>query len=97
MQGNTTHRGDNGLFRSALLLSGFFEHSEDTIFNDKSKNFRRLKLWFADRVFNAPQEQQQALEKLLREAFGDRILCMYFQPSYSRWSQYKSLCIRLKD
>jgi len=97
MQGNTTHRGDAGLFRSALLLAGFFERSECSIFNDKSKNFRRLKLWFADSVFNAPQEQQQALEKLLREAFGDRILCMYFQPSYARWQPLWSLCIRLKD
>lgn len=97
MQGNTTHRGDNGLFRSALLLAGFFERAEGSIFNDKHKNFRRLKLWYSTPVFNAPQEQQQVLEKLLREAFGDRIISMYFQRGYSRWTPIYQLCIRLKN
>lgn len=88
---------DIGKFRAALLLAGFFEPAECLIYNDKSKGFRRLKLWFGTTVFNAPQEQQQALEKLLRELFGDRILSMYFIDGYSRWRPAVSLCIRLKD
>lgn len=97
--GNTTHRGDIGLFRSALLLAGFFNQSEGTIFNDfrKIEGFRRLKLWFADSVFNASQEQQKALEGYLREAFGDRILSMYFTSTPGWFGGAYSLCIRLKD
>lgn len=101
MQGNTTHRGDTGLFRSALLLAGFWNASEGTIFNDDSKakpkqSTRRLKLWFADSVFNAPLEQQWALEGYLREAFGDRIIKMEFIPG--GWNNdWKSLTIRLRD
>lgn len=97
--GNTTLRGDIGLFRSALLLAGFFHQSEGTIFNDDNKDHttRRLKLWFADSVFNAPQEQQRALEHWLREAFGDRILAMYFVSGYCWYERAYSLCIRLKD
>lgn len=88
---------DTKLFRAALLLSGFFERSECLIFNDKRNNFRRLKLWFATPVFNAPQKQQQALEQLLRETFGNRILSMYFVKA-ERWHGVTwSFCIRLKD
>jgi hypothetical protein len=90
-------KGDLGLFRGALLLAGFFERSECLVFNDKRSGFRRLKLWSASAVHSAPQEQQLALEKYLREAFGDRIISMYFIPAY-RWpSAACSLCIRLKD
>ena len=89
---------DRKLFRSALLLAGFFDKSESTIFNDRHKDgSRRLKLWFAEQVFAAPQEQQQALEQYLREAFGDRIRSMYFSNG-SRWQhKWKALCIQLKD
>ena len=85
MQGNTTYRGDIGLFRACLMLAGFPATSESSIFNDDSKAkpkkpTRRLKLWFADSVFNASQEQQWALEGFLREAFGDRIIKMEFIP-----------------
>lgn len=97
--GNTTLRGDIGLFRGALLLSGFCNHSDSTIFNDNNKDHttRRLKLWGGDAIFNASQAQQRELEHWLREAFGDRILCMYFINGYSWWDTVKSLCIRLKD
>lgn len=100
-KGNTTYRGDIGLFRGALMLAGFFSRSECSIFNDNSKDntTRRLKLWFGDAVFEAPQEQQWALEGFLREAFGDRILSMYFTHDtgwQGRSAGCKSLCIRLK-
>lgn len=97
--GNTTLRGDIGLFRSALLLAGFFHQSEGSIFNDyrKKEGFRRLKLWFAGSVFEASQEQQKALEGYLREVFGDRILSMYFTSTPCWSAAAYSLCIRLKD
>lgn len=87
---------DTGKFRTALLMAGFFRYSEGTIFNDvnKAKTWRRLKLWFADEVFNSSQKQQQVLEKELRQQFGDRILTMYFLEG-RRWSPGKALCIRL--
>lgn len=97
-KGNTTYRGDTGLFRAALLLSGFFRRSECHIFNDKSQEgWRRLKLWFADGIEEASQEQQWALEGLLREVFGDRILSMYFIECVPWDGSGSSLCIRLKD
>lgn len=88
---------DIGKFRAALLLAGFFEQAECMIYNDKNKGFRRLKLWFGTSVFNASQKQQQVLEKLLRELFGDRILSMYFIEGYAPWRISRALCIRLKD
>ena len=104
MQGNTTYRGDIGLFRSALLLAGFWQASESSIFNDDSKAkpkkpTRRLKLWFADSVFGASQEQQWALEGFLREAFGDRIISMNFIEGGTPWAlnNWKSLAIKLRD
>ena len=97
-KGNTTYRGDIGLFRAALLLSGFFRRSESSIFNDKSKDgTRRLKLWFADGIEDASQEQQWALEGLLREVFGKRILSMYFIECPHWCGGGASLCIKLKD
>lgn len=99
-------KGDIGLFRGALLLAGFFGQVDSFIFNDDSKAkpkqpTRRLKLWFANPVFNAPQEQQQALEGSLRDAFGERIISMYFVEAFP-WRKGakinpKSLCIRLRD
>ena len=101
MQGNTTYRGDIGLFRACLMMSGFCVSAGSSIFNDDSKakpkkGTRRLKLWFADSVYEAPQEQQWALEGFLREAFGDRIIKMEFIPG--GWcDDWKSLCIKLHD
>jgi hypothetical protein len=100
----TNYRGDTGLFRAALDAAGF-KSASDTydsrhIFNDNSKDHlrRRLKLWFADAVFEAPQKQQRKLERELRARFGDRILAMYFTQSPT-WYRYggHSLCIRLQD
>jgi hypothetical protein len=92
-------KGDLGLFRGALLLSGFFQRSESSMFNDNHKDgSRRLKLWFADAVFDAPQKQQRELEHWLREAFGDRILSMYFTAPRASWyPRSRALCIQLKD
>jgi hypothetical protein len=76
-------KGDTGLFRAALLLSGFFARSECMIFNDKNTTGgRRLKLWFADAVEQAPLEQQQVLWEHLLEAFGDRIKDVKFLDNF---------------
>jgi hypothetical protein len=97
--GNTKHRGDIGLFRSALLLAGFVRESEDSIFNDDSRDHtrRRLKLWSAESIFNASQEDQKVLGGYLREFFGDRIISMYFVPGMHYWhtDATKSLCIKM--
>ena len=95
--GNTKHRGDIGLFRSALLLAGFMRESEGSIFNDDSKDHtrRRLKLWGGTAVFNASQEDQKVLEGYLREFFGDRIISMYFVPGHYWHMDSKSLCIKM--
>ncbi len=61
-----------------------------TIYNDKRKTFRRLKLAEGHLVFNAPLVQQEYLALFLRDCYGDRILEMYFQKD-------KSLCIKLRD
>ena len=95
-------RGDSGLFRGALLLAGFFGRSDTPIFNDNhhgktTQGTRRLKLWGADAVLNAPLKQRQVLEQYLREAFGDRILAMYFVPGQRCWEPDCSLCIQLRD
>ncbi len=99
------YKGDIGLFRLALHEAGFkFQHTP-SIFNDDCKSEpklpgRRLKLWFADKVFEAPQAQQRRLEKSLRELFGDRIVKMYFilgSTAYHRYSNGKSLCIKLNS
>jgi hypothetical protein len=98
--------GDTGLFRMALDEAGFEHAAARTIFNDDSKakpkrNTRRLKLWFATEVFDAPQKQQRKLEKVLRELFGDRILAMYFARNSTPYGWpsggAKSLCIKLQD
>ena len=88
-----------GKFKRALEQAGFYSHFT-TVFNDRSKRNgkRRLKLWGANAIFNAPQWQQCKLEHFLREAYGDDILSMYFvaAPQYAFRAGSKSLCIRLK-
>lgn len=103
-----SYRGDIGLFRLALKEAGFDQPQYRSIFNDDSKaktktGIRRLKLWFATDVFDAPQKQQRKLEKSLRELFehtGKEILCMYFVQNstpYGMLGGAKSLCIKLRD
>jgi len=91
-------KGDSGKFRMALLLAGFFPQSEGSIFNDNTKDHkrRRLKLWFADPVFAASQEQQKVLEGYLKAFFGGRILSMYFIKSPTWYHGGESLCIQLQ-
>lgn len=93
--------GDTGLFRLALLEAGFkWQATRASIFNDYRKHgqFRRLKLWFATEVFDAPQAQQRKLEKSLRELFGTRIEHMEFiKGGIGRTPGWKSLTIKLRD
>lgn len=87
------YRGDLGLVRKALWDCGWFNKSQDILFNDKRRNWSRIKVWFADKVYEATQAEQEALEQALREAFGDRIIKMGFIKTYR---DSKSLCIWLK-
>jgi hypothetical protein len=88
----TNSQTDSGKFRTALCRAGWLGHNAH-IFSDPRKNTRRLKLWFADSVFNAPRKQQVVLEKALKELFGARYLTGYFIKAMP-WGG-KSLCIRL--
>lgn len=86
-------RGDVGLVRKALWECGWEKRAKCFLFSDKHKNWSRVKVWFANDIFDAPQEQQEALAEALREAFGDRIIKMGF---IKHWTKDKSLCIWLK-
>ena len=73
-------RGDSGRFRKCLHAAGFnqlagdkqYPRSVGSIFSDALKDGRRLKLWFARSVFDAPQNKQQHLNQLLQKEFGKR-------------------------
>lgn len=96
-KGNTTFRGDTGKFRAALHALGL-KH-DAIMFNTKSSDGkrRRIKLWFADDVFNSSQATQHELEKKLREAYGTRILSMYFIKRPNWCGGGKCMCIRLQN
>jgi hypothetical protein len=98
------YAGDTGKFRKALAEAGFDSFGTfgqlRGMFNDvaKSRATRRIKLWFAGDVFDAPQTQQRKLEHNLKNEFGTRYLggqfvqCSYW---YGSQEKSKSLCIRL--
>ena len=85
-------------FRKALKDAGFVSTFGPTIFNDKRKNSRRLKLWSGRGIAEAPLAKQWALHDNLRAAFGDSILAMYFtkRGGYGGPIVADSLCIKLK-
>jgi len=76
---------DNGKFRAALLLSGFFNEAECIVFNDKNQNDRRLKLWRGQAVANASKKQTALLMSWLRTFFGERFMGHGFRDT-ARWS-----------
>lgn len=90
---------DIKLFREAFKAAGFVQVDRyvPQVFNDKHKDgtTRRLKLWFADRVFDAPQFAQEELERQLSLKFGDRYLFGQFIPSSSWCNAGKALVIYL--
>lgn len=87
-------QSDSGKFRAALCRVGWAAERA-TIFSDPRKNTRRLKLWFANSVFESSPAAQQRLEKILKEQFGARYLTGYFIKIGERNGGGKSLCIRL--
>ncbi len=74
------YKGDCGKLRQALKDAGIELGIVTSIFNDRSKltGKRKLKLWFAQNVWNAPAKHQWALHDNLHKQFGKRILAMYF-------------------
>lgn len=91
---------DTKLFRQAFKDAGFQQHTgyAPTVFNDKHKDgtTRRLKLWFGDRVFDAPQHAQIELERQLKLKFGSRYLFGQFIPTYCwTWCSGKAFCVYL--
>ena len=102
-------RGDSGKLRKCLHAAGFNQLrarpqgwygrwdacSDVTIFSDARKDSRRLKVWFADNIFNAKQNKQQHLEQLLMREFGKRWRGANFTQSVYYWRNWKSFCVYL--
>ena len=89
-------RNDVTKFRTALKAVGFYFHS--SIYNDKRKTGRRLKLQHADAVLAAPQSTKVELVRQLQNQFGDRLISV--QPHEYRagmWYDAKCIVVKLKD
>ena len=91
------YRGDLGKFRKALSDSGFKGHAESMIFNDvaKVRGYRRLKLWHATAIQEAPQAAQHKLADAVKKEFGDRFISMYLSKHGGMWGGW-GLCVRVK-
>ncbi len=76
---------DNGKFRAALLLAGFFKEAECIVFNDKNLNSRRLKLWRAQTIATAPKTQVALLLGWLSAFFGERFINHGFGIRAASW------------
>jgi hypothetical protein len=70
-------------FRKALTAAGFTgtitygtggKALAATVFNDKRKNHRRLKMWNGSEVNSAPHKQKVKLVNKLIDQFGDRLI-----------------------
>lgn len=93
------YRGDKGSFRMALMNAGFERHAEQgMIFNDvaKVRGYRRLKLWIAGKIQEAPQAQQEKLVAELKKEFGDRFISVYLTQTPRFMGPSWSLCVRVK-
>lgn len=96
-------RGDAGRFRKCLHAAGFDQRPQgdwgwmrsSMIFSDPRKDMRRVKLWHARSVFDAPQKQQQHLKQLLLKEFGKRFISAKFIDGYYRNTDSRSLVIYL--
>jgi hypothetical protein len=95
------YKGDTGAIRKCLAKAGFtgWRASDpgSQMFNDvsKSRATRRIKLWFAQDVFDAADKEQRKLERALKAEFGTRYLGGHFVDAGYQYYHAKSLCIRL--
>jgi predicted secreted acid phosphatase len=86
-------------FRAALAQAGFnVVGLRSTIFNDRHKDsgYRRMKLWFADSVQDAPQAKQKKLVEKLKQQFGDQFLMVYLTKRGGWMGGGWSLCVRIR-
>lgn len=102
MSGLKQLHGDTDLLRGCLLLAGFMPEADDEIFND-AKSFgrseRRLKLWDAESIYDAPAPRYGRLQDYIRQAFGDRLVDVRFifgRTDYN-FTYMVSLGVWLKD
>jgi hypothetical protein len=87
-----------GKLRMALDKAGYATVYGWEIFTHLRKDgTRRVKLWRADKVFDSTQEQQQKLEKILKEIYGSSYQGGYFIECGPWNGARKSFCIILKD
>ena len=95
---------DAQVIRNALRGTHFSESTQEgIIWNDKRKDgTRRLKLWHAREIFDAPRQQQEILEWQLKRDFDGRYVTGYFVrgTQFGCWGlnehPSRSLCIVLK-
>jgi len=98
------YRGDLGTLRRVLAENGFADTAGHWgYYNDDSKDHqrRRLKVVDGNAIFDASQYKQKKLEAALRQAFGDRIITMYFIARCAWFNSQNgahcSFCIKLKN
>lgn len=91
--------GDTGKFRAALLAAGFLIEANSNMFNDKAKvrGYRRIKLWFADRIQSSTQAKQIKLCEELKKQFGKRFQQVYLWQTANYLGARWSLCVRLEN
>ena len=99
MAGQTRYIGDTGAVRKCLAKAGLNDTSFGGLrlmYNDVTKNrsTRRIKLWFADDVFDATGKQQRKLDRALKAEFGTRYLGGHFIAT-GRPYDSKSFCVKL--
>lgn len=92
------YKGDTGRFRKALRDCGWTEHADSSVFHDKRKSWSRIKLWFANQIYEATQAEQETLEAAIRKEFGDRVIKMGFTEGmpWANGDCQKQLCVWLK-
>jgi len=86
---------DTTKFRIALADAGFGKYAL-TIFNDKGKTTRRLKLYQGAHVNSAPHKQKVKLVEKLRDQFGDRLLAVGPHEGLMWWGVTSSVVVKLK-
>jgi hypothetical protein len=70
-----------------------------SVFTDHRQGYKRVKVWFAHKLFTASQKQQRAIDRELRAEFGDKFISAYFIKRQNSWrgdSGDVSFCVRLK-
>lgn len=95
------YRGDIGKLRKALFQAGW-DPTRRIFLDARQGNQHRLKIYYADDIVDASQEQQRVLRDAVEAQFGKRIVGMYVDPKATRnsygkqtYPYYHALCVRI--